>query len=222
MEKYINVILNSKLFSEMKEEEASSMIKCLSARKKAVKKGEYIYRVGEKTHEAAMVLEGAVHIEREDYWGNKSIIAEITAGEMLGETYACAGGEPVSVNAVAARDTILLMMNMKKVFSVCSPVCPYHTRLIENFVHVLASKNIELTRKMEHISHRTTRGKLISYLSEQSVKNGSASFTIPFDRQQLADFLSVDRSALSRELSRMRREGVLDFEKNRFTLKSMD
>lgn len=218
MKKYMDVIKRSKLFAGVSEADAEAMIKCISAREKILRKGEYAYRTGDRPKEAAMVLDGAMRIEREDYWGNKSIIAEIPPAEMLGETYACTEGEPMSVNAVASMDTVLLMLDMRRVLRMCPSPCPYHMRLAENLIRVLAYRNITLTRKIEHISQRTTRGKLISYFSEQAVKKGSPSFTIPFDRQQLADFLSVDRSAMSKELSRMRDEGILQFKKNSFTL----
>ena len=128
-------------------------------------------------------------------------------------------GEPVRINAVAVKDSTVLLLDVKKIFQVCSTVCPYHAQLIRNFAYVLAVKNRELTRKLEHMSQRTTRDKLLSYLSDQSLKQDSSCFEIPFNRQQLADFLAVDRSAMSKELGKLRNEGILEFNKNHFELK---
>ena len=129
------------------------------------------------------------------------------------------GREPVTINATAASSCTVMMMDINRVFMTCETTCPYHTRLIRNLTYVVASKNRTLTSKLGYLSQRTTRGKLMAYLSEQSVRCGSPSFDIPFNRQQMADFLSVDRSAMSKELGRLRDEGILDFNENHFILK---
>ena len=160
------------------------------------------------------------HIDREDYWGNNSILADVSAGELLGEVYSFLDDEPVRINAVAVKDSTVLLLDVKKIFQVCSTVCPDHAQLIRNFAYVLAVKNRELTRKLEHMSQRTTRDKLLSYLSDQSLKQDSSCFEIPFNRQQLADFLAVGfESAMSKELGKLRDEGILEFNKNHFELK---
>lgn len=218
MKKYMALLKTSKLFEGISEEDIYSMLGCLSAFERKFTKGDYIYRAGERNTSMAMVTEGMAHIYREDYWGNNSILAEVSRGEVLGEVYALSDDEPMMVNAVAARDSSVIFMDMKKVFTVCSSICPYHARLIRNLVYVISAKNRELTRKLEHLSQRTTRDKLLSYLSEQSLKHGSSSFDIPFNRQQLADYLAVDRSAMSKELGRLKKEGILEFEKSHFRL----
>lgn len=218
MKKYIDLIKTSKLFEKISENDIYSMLSCLSTEEKNLSKGDYIYRAGERSSKTAMVLEGMIHIYKEDYWGNNSILAEVSQGELLGEVYAFLDDEPMAVNAVAVKDSTVMLMDMKKVFTVCDSICPYHTRLIQNLVHVISVKNRELTRKMEHLSQRMTRDKLLSYLSEQSIKHGSSNFEIPFNRQQLADYLAVDRSAMSKELGRLRKEGILEFSKSHFSL----
>lgn len=219
MKKYIDILKKSKLFSGMDEDEIVSMLKCLSVTKRVFRRGESIYSAGDVITRVAMVLEGSVYIEREDYWGNNSILSDITAGELFGEVYAMLGREPATINATAASSCTVMMMDINRVFMTCETTCPYHTRLIRNLTYVIASKNRTLTSKLGYLSQRTTRGKLMAYLSDQSVRYGSSSFDIPFNRQQLADFLSVDRSAMSKELGRLKNENILDFSKNHFILK---
>lgn len=219
MKKYIDLLKKTRLFLGMNEEEILSMLDCLSAVEREFSKGEYIYNTGDMIDSVAMVLEGSVHIEREDYWGNNSILSDAAPGELFGEVYALMANEPAAVNASAAVKCRIMMMDISRVFSACSNICPYHARLIQNLMYVVASKNKFLTDKVGYLSQRTTRDKLMAYLSDQSVRYGSSAFDIPFNRQQLADYLAVDRSAMSKELSRLRCEGVLDYSKNHFILK---
>ena len=144
-------------------------------------------------------------------------MGEISPGEVFGEVYAWLGSE-MHNDAVAIQPSTGLFLNTNRILTVCTSACRYHTRLIQNLLSVIASKNLFLTQKLEHMSQRSTREKLLSYLSEQAQRVGKESFDIPFNRQQLADFLSVDRSAMSNELSKMRKEGLLEFERNHFVL----
>lgn len=219
MKNYMGLLRRAKIFRGMEEKNILSMLDCLAAVKKRFTRGEFLYRAGEPAGMAALVLDGMFHIDREDYWGNNSILADVSAGELLGEVYSFLDDEPVRINAVAVKDSTVLLLDVKKIFQVCSTVYPYHAQLIRNFAYVLAVKNRELTRKLEHMSQRTTRDKLLSYLSDQSLKQDSSCFEIPFNRQQLADFLAVDRSAMSKELGKLRDEGILEFNKNHFELK---
>lgn len=218
MEKYLKVVEKSKLFKGIGELETASMLNCLGAYRRSYQKGGCVFRKGERITAVALLLEGAVHIQKEDYWGNLSILNEISAGEVFGETYACPDGGEMLNNAVAVKDSQVLFLDVKRVLTTCSSACQFHGKLIQNLLSVLAMKNKMLTQKLEHMSQRTTREKLLSYLSEQSLKEGRSSFDIPFNRQQLADFLSVDRSAMSNELCKMRDEGILEFERNHFVL----
>ena len=194
------------------------MLDCLSAYAQIYQKGECIFHRGERITSVAMLLEGCIHIQKEDYWGNLSILSEISAGEIFGEVYACLGNEEILNNAVAVRQSTVLFLDISRILTVCPSACRFHGRLIRNLLSVIASKNKILTQKLSHMSQRTTREKLLSYLSEQSLRTGCSSFDIPFNRQQLADFLSVDRSAMSNELCKMRDEGILAFDKNHFVL----
>ena len=219
MEKYITLLKNSKLFQGIDEKEITSMLGCLSAVRRNFHKGETVFRRGERIDSVALLLAGSIHIQKEDYWGNLSILNEIAEGEIFGEVYACLGSEEILNNAVAVKDSEVLFLDVKRILTMCPSACPFHGRLIRNLLSVMALKNKMLTQKMEHMSKRTTREKLLSYLSEQSQRAGSPVFDIPFNRQQLADFLSVDRSAMSAELGRMRDEGILSFERSHFELK---
>lgn len=201
------------------EAEMEPMLKCLSAASRSYQKGECVFWRGERITSVAMLLEGCIHIRKEDYWGNLSILNEISEGEVFGEVYACLGNDEILNDAVAVKPSVVLFLDINRILTMCPSSCRFHARLIRNLLSVIASKNKMLTQKLEHISQRTTREKLLSYLSEQSLRAGCPSFDIPFNRQQLADYLSVDRSAMSNELCKMRDEGILLFEKNHFTLK---
>lgn len=219
MKQYLKLLKNTKLFNGITETEIEAMLSCLSATKRSYQKGECIFRKGELVSHVALLLEGCVHIQKEDYWGNSSILNEITEGEIFGEVYACLGNDEILNNAVAVRPSVVLFLDINRVLTMCSSACRFHGQLIRNLLSVLAAKNKVLAQKLEHMSQRTTREKLLSYLSEQSLKAGRPTFDIPFNRQQLADFLSVDRSAMSNELCKMRDEGILQFDRNHFTLK---
>lgn len=218
MKKYLTLLKSTKLFQDIEETEIESMLDCLLAATQSYQKGEYVFHRGERITSVAMLLEGCIHIQKEDYWGNLSILSEISAGEIFGEVYACLGNEEILNNAVAVRQSTVLFLDISRILTICPSACRFHGRLIRNLLSVIASKNKILTQKLSHMSQRSTREKLLSYLSEQSLRTGCSSFDIPFNRQQLADFLSVDRSAMSNELCKMRDEGILAFDKNHFVL----
>ena len=218
MKKYLQLLKHSKLFQGISETEIETMLSCLSAVTCSYEKGEFVFRQGEQITGIAVLLSGCIHIQKEDYWGNLSILNEITEGEVFGEVYACLGNEELLNHAVAVKPSVVLFMDVNRVLTVCPSACRFHGLLIRNLLNVMASKNKMLTQKLQHMSQRTTREKLLSYLSEQSLKAGSPSFTIPFNRQQLADFLAVDRSAMSNELGKMRDEGLLQFDRSHFVL----
>ena len=219
MEKYLTLLSNTTLFTGIAKEDISSMLTCLSARMATYKKGEFILHTGNTIHEVGMVLSGSALIIKEDFWGNRSILSEVSSGFLFAETYACIGTVPLEVSVVASSDCEILFLDFHKILTTCSSTCQFHTKLIHNLLATLAQKNLTLTRKLEHMSQKTTRDKLLSYLSGESLKAKSPSFSIPFNRQQLADYLSVDRSAMSNELGKLKKEGILTYDKNTFILK---
>ncbi|MCF2617251.1 Crp/Fnr family transcriptional regulator [Oscillibacter valericigenes] len=196
------------LFRGVPAEELPALLARASARTCAFQKGELLLRRGDVTRRLGLVLEGSVHIIREDFWGNRSIVGLAGPGEVFAESYALAG-EPLEVSVLAAAPGAALFLEADGLTD---------ARLTANLLHLLARKNLMLTRKMRHMARRTTRDKLLSYLSAQALAAGSSEFDIPMDRQQLADYLSVDRSAMSAALGKLRDEGVLTFRKNHFRL----
>lgn len=218
MKSYIPILKRTKLFTGVVEDEIAAMLGCLQARSGTYKKGEYVFRQGEYLNNITVLVEGNLYIQRDDYWGNRSIISEIGIGEMFGEAYAAPGSGPLMNDVVAAQDSTVIFFDVGKVLTVCSSACKFHSMVVQNLFFAISEKNRRLMQKLGHMEKRSTREKLISYLSEEAKKQKSGTFTIPFNRQQLADFLSVDRSAMSNELCKMRDDGLLVFEKNRFTL----
>ncbi len=218
MKKYIPVLKRTKLFSGMGEEDIASLLSCLGARKKEYKKGEYILREGEHISDIFILVEGKIHIQKDDYWGNRSILSVISVGEMFGEGYAAPESGALLNDVVAVEDSSVIFFDVKRILTTCSSACRFHNMIVQNMFFVVSDKNRKLVQKLGHMSGRTTRAKLISYLSEEAKRQGSSAFTVPFNRQQLADYLCVDRSAMSNELCKMRDEGMIKFEKSRFEL----
>ena len=194
------------------------MLTCLDARLREYKKGEYVFRQGEHLSYITVLVDGELHIQRDDYWGNRAIVNRIAVGEMFGEAYIAPESGALLNDVVAVEDSAVIFFDVKRIITVCSSACRFHSMVVQNLFFAISEKNRMLVQKLGHISKRSTREKLISYLSEEAKKQNSSSFIIPFNRQQLADFLSVDRSAMSNELCRMRDEGLLEFDKSAFKL----
>ena len=218
MKKYIPILKRTKLFSGVGEEDIASLLSCLGARKKEYKKGEYILREGEHISDIFILVEGKIHIQKDDYWGNRSILSVISVGEMFGEGYAAPESGALLNDVVAVEDSLVIFFDVKRILTTCSSACRFHNMIVQNMFFAISDKNRKLVQKLGHMSGRTTRTKLISYLSEEAKRQGSSTFTVPFNRQQLADYLCVDRSAMSNELCKMRDEGMIKFEKSRFEL----
>ena len=216
------LLLQKSVFTGITTDEINAMLSCLSAREAAFQKDEIIFSYGQNITSIGIVLEGNVHIIKEDFWGNANLMAECSPGDIFGEAYAINAAEPLEMNIFAASPCRILFLEVSKILTVCSSACEFHNRLIRNLLTLVSRKNFQLNRKLEHMSKRTTRDKLLSYLSMESKKANASSFTIPFNRQQLADYLSVDRSAMSNELCKLRDEGILTFNKNSFTLTDWD
>ena len=218
MQKYIETLKRTQLFSGVGDNEISAMLNCLQARLLTFKKGDYVYRAGEHLSCVPLLVEGRLHIQKDDFWGNRSIINVIGVGELFGESYIAPDSGPLLNDVVAAEDSVVICLDANRVITTCSNACRFHQMVVQNLFYEVSERNRRLVQKLGHMAQRTTREKLISYLSEQSQKHKSASFEIPLNRQQLADFLSVDRSAMSNELCKMRDEGLLTFNKNSFEL----
>lgn len=218
MKDYYPVLEQCPLFEGIGMADLSAMLGCIGGRVVPMKKGQYVCREGDPASNVGMVLSGAVRMVREDYYGNRSIVAHIGPAELFGETYACAGIEAIPVNIVADEDGAVLLMDCRRITTTCCSACSFHNRIIFNLLRLVATKNLIFDQKIQVTSKRTTREKLMTYLLTQAKIRGSSSFDIPYDRQELADYLEVDRSGLSAEIGKLRREGILLSEKNRFSL----
>lgn len=213
-----NFLSKTILFRGNSPQEVEEMLHCLAAEEKAYAKGEIIYHAGDIVHSMGLVLSGSANIETIDLWGNKSILNHIGPGQIFAETYASIPGEPMMVSVVATEPIIILFLNTNRLLQTCPNACPHHHKLLRNLMMVMAQKNLHLSQRISHTSAKSIRGRLIAYLSFQATKQGSYQVTVPFNRQQLAEYLGVDRSAMSNELSKMRRDGLLTVEGNTFTL----
>ena len=218
MKNYHPVLEKCPLFSGVRVEDLSAMMGCIGGKRICVDKGQSVFREGDPATHVGMVLSGAVLTVREDYYGNRSIVAHIGPAELFGETYACAGIAALPISVVADVDSEVLLMDCRRITTTCSSACAFHTRIIYNLLRLVATKNLVFDQKIQVTSKRSTREKLMAYLLNQAKLQGSDAFTIPYDRQELADYLEVDRSGLSAEISKLRKEGVLESEKNRFRL----
>ena len=209
---------NTPLFRGMTVPDIEEMLCCLRAAERTYKKGAVILPEGMPTEQLGVVLSGRVIIEMGDVWGNNSVLSSIGPGGVFAEAYACVPGEPLMVNVTAAEDTRALLLNIRRVLEPCANVCPRHVRLVRNLLTLCSEKNLQLSRRVLHTGPKSIRKRLLSYFSECIKRTGSYEFDIPYNRQQLADYLNVERSALSNELSLMQRDGLIRYEKNHFAV----
>ena len=218
MEKYNKILKLTSPFSGIAEEDIASMIKCLQVQLHSFSKGDYVFKEGENANKINILLEGKLIIQRDDFWGDRNIVNIIRAGEMICDSYIAPGRCSFLNDIIAEEDSIIMSFDINRVLTTCPSACSFHTQVIQNLFFAVSEKNRKLLQKIRHMSKRTTRTKLLSYLFEEAAQQNSSHFTIPFTRQQLADFLCVDRSAMSNELCKMRDEGLIKFNKNEFTL----
>lgn len=213
-----NFLVSTPLFHGMNRDEVRIILGCMGAREKKYAKDEIIFRAGSPISEVGLVLSGSVNIVVTFYWGGSHIFGHVEQGSVFGENYAAIPGKELLCDVVASEDCEILFLGMRSLLTTCQSGCAFHHRIIQNMLRISAQKNLNLSTRMMHIASKSLRDRLLSYLSEQAMENGSTHFTIPFDRQQLADYLGVDRSALSNELSKMRRDGLIDYRKSQFKL----
>ena len=219
MKEYLPILRRCTLFEDIEDENLLTMMKCLGATIHTYKKYEYIFSEGDAATKLGIVLSGAVQIVGNDYEGNRSLVANMGITELFAENFACAEVDALPVDVVASEDSCVVLVDVRHVLRACGNACAFHTQIIFNLMKIVAQKNLMYHRKIEITSKRSTREKLMTYLSYEAKKHGKASFLIPYDRQALADYLEVERSGLSAEISKMRKEGILEAEKNKFTLK---
>lgn len=210
--------IHCSLFEGMSPEERVAALSCTGYHTQALRKGATIAFEEENIKYIGVILSGTVDMVKEDIWGNKTMLVRMGKGDVFGETFACGEDTSSVVSFVASEDVRVLFMPFYRVMHSCTNACQHHYKLIENMVRVMANKNRELMRKVEVVSKRTIREKLLSYLSLQSQMEASRYFEIPLGRIELAEYLCVDRSALTRELAKMKEEGLIDYDKNCFRM----
>lgn len=218
MKKYLEILRRCSLFSGIEDENLIPMLGCLGAKTMVYRKNETVFSEGDAVDTFGIVLSGEVQIVQNDYYGNRSIVANIESSEIFGETFACAEVESLPVDVVASEDSEVMLVDVHRVTKSCGNACSFHSQIIFNLVKIVAEKNLVFHRKIMVTSGRTTRDKLMVYLLSEAKKQNSDTFQIPYDRQELADYLEVERSGLSAEISKLRREGVIMADKNRFTI----
>ena len=218
MEKYFEIIRKCPLFEGIEDKDLLGLMGCLGAKLMSFEKKYTIFTEGSRAKYLGIILSGSAQIIQLDYYGNRSILSVIEASELFGEAFACAELEAIPVSVVANEACDVLLIECERILHTCSKACGFHQRLIFNLMKDIATKAIMFQQKIEIVSKRSTREKLLAYLNIQSKKAGSRSFDIPFDRQELADYLEVERSGLSAEISKLRKEGILISNKNSFEL----
>lgn len=214
------LLSNTQLFRGIEEQDVSSMLQCLAASTRTYKKGETILAEGTVTENLGIVLSGMAIISCGDIWGNTSVLGNVAPGAVFAEVYACIPGEQLLISVSAAEDTEVLFLNIGRVLATCTNACSFHAKLIRNLLTVCAYKSLQLSQRILHTSSKSIRGRLMSYFSQCAKQAGSYSFEIPYNRQQLADYLGVDRSAMCNELSKMQKDGMIEYNRNRILLKS--
>jgi len=212
---------STQLFSGLDENELYSLFKCLHVRERTYSKGDTIISEGSYVSEVGIVLEGVVTIEFCDVWGNNNVVRKIGTGGSFGEEYACGARHPTTVSVKADTDSTVMFISASRIMHPCIKNCGCHQKVTSNLLYVSVSRSLQLLRKIVHSSPKTIRGRLVSYFSECVKVNGSYSFTIPFNRQQLADYLNADRSAMCSELSKMQKEGLISYDKNHIVIKEI-
>ena len=218
MEKYLKIIKKCPLFAEIGEEDLLRMLNCLGAKVVSFDKKYTVFAEGSPAKYIGIMLSGSAQIIQVDYYGNRSILSEVSAPQVFAEAFACAEVGALPVTVIANDPCDIMLIECDHILHTCSNNCGFHQKLIFNLMKDLASKTILFHQRIEITSKRTTREKLLTYLLMQARAAGRDSFDIPFDRQELADYLEVDRSGLSAEISKLRREGILDSNKNHFVL----
>ena len=219
MKDFLPAIRSSQLFSGISEGELTAMLSCLKAERRDFPKEAFVLRAGDTAESIGLVLSGSVLVIQEDVWGNRNILSKVGTGQTFAAAFACAPGSVLNMSVIAETPVAAMFLNVKRILDVCPSACTHHSRIIRNLLGELAEKNLRFSEKLTHMGQRSTRAKLMSYFSAEAQRIGKYEFDIPFSRQQLADYLAVERSGLSLELGKMRAEGLIDFHKSHFILK---
>lgn len=214
----LTVLAQTDLFAGVDPADLPALLACLQAWQRRYAREAVLCPAGEPIRRVGLVLEGELHIQHEDVWGGRTLLDRVGPGQMYGEVYACMPGEPALISVVAAADSQVLLLDPGRLIGRCEKGCASHEQLLRNLIGVIARKNLNLSRRALYTAHKSIRGRVLAYLSDQALVHKSPLFRIPFTRQQLADYLGVDRSALSAELGKLQREGLLTTHREAFRL----
>ncbi len=218
MKKYLEILKKCPLFFEIEDESLLRMLSCLGAKVSFFDKKYTVFAEGSPAKYIGIVLSGSAQIVQVDYFGNRSILSEASPSQVIAEAFACAEIESLPVSVIANEPSEIMFIDCSHILHTCKNGCGHHHQLIYNLMKDLADKTIMFHQRIEVTSKRTTREKLLSYLALQAKNNGKNSFNIPFDRQELADYLEVERSGLSVEIGKLKKEGIIENNKNHFKL----
>ena len=218
MEQYFPILKQSELFDRIEDSHLAGMLKCLGAKEHLYQKGETVFAQGESTDSIGILCEGHIRIERFDYDGNRTLVSQVQKGELFGEAFAFGEEESLPFSFTATEDCRVLLLESRRITQTCCNACVFHQQIIFNLLKIIAQKTRELHRRAEITSCRTTKDKLMTYLNLEAQQRNSRKFVIPLDRQELADYLEVDRSGLSAEISKLRKAGVLTCHRSEFEL----
>jgi len=214
----MDVIQQVALFRGMDEAELAAALSALSAKEKTYEKDETILYAGNVSEHMGLVLEGSVTIESNDVWGNRTILSHIEKGGTFAETYALLEDEPMLVDVIANEKSNILFLRIGSLNLLQQDISPWRVKLIGNLLRISSQKNLHLSGRSFHTAPKSIRGRVMAYLNSVSLQKNKTDFDIPFDRQQLADYLNVERSALSRELSNMQQDGLIIVRRNHFEI----
>lgn len=218
MKEYLPVLENTVLFDGIQAEDISGLVVCLGATVREVKKNQQILSEGDPAKFVGILLSGSASVTIQDIYGNRSILSQVYTGELFGESFACADAEILPVSVVANEDCRVMLIDCRRVITSCSNACGFHNQMIYNLLRAVAGRNLEFHKKLQITAKRTTREKLMAFLLAEAKRAGSKQFTISYDRQALADYLGVERSAMSAELSKLQKDGVLQTNRKDFIL----
>ena len=218
MKEFLPVLKRCALFEGISSEDIPGLLDCLGAGVRHVAKNQQILSEGDAAVYVGVMLSGSAHVAKQDFYGSRSIVGRIEPAELFGESFACAGVPALPVSVIANENSQVMLIDCRRITTGCSNACGFHSQMIFNLLKTVAARNLEFHQKLEITAKRTTREKLMAYLLVQAKAKGSNSFVLPYDRQGLADYLGVERSAMSAELSKLRSDGVIDFNRSHFTL----
>lgn len=209
-------MLDIDLFENIENNEVLELLKCIGIKTKVFKKNSFILKTGAKIDYLGVILEGCAEITKTDSFGRVNIVEKLKVNDIFGHNIICLGENKSPVDIIAKDNCEILFIPFEKVVTPCDKLCSYHLQLIKNVMKMISKRNSLLNDKIDIIAQKTTRDKILALLN--TYRNGKKVFSLPYTREEMAKFLCVDRSAMSRELCRMRDEGLLKFNKNHFEL----